>query len=71
MHGIFLNSDVVETILDVVEDRSLASLTYTCKAFSEPAMDRIWRTMRQLKPLFRCFPSDVWAEGGDERMMGC
>lgn len=38
---------------------TLALLARTCKPFSEPALDILWRFMPGLGPLTRCLPSDA------------
>ena len=35
---------------------SLAVLARTCRAFKEPALDVLWRTLGDLSPLARCLP---------------
>ena len=34
----------------------LAALARTCRAFKEPALDLLWRTLVDLSPLARCLP---------------
>ncbi|KAJ3544447.1 hypothetical protein NMY22_g2771 [Coprinellus aureogranulatus] len=43
--------------------RYLALLALTCKAFLEPALDRLWRSLDTLYPLFRILPAFVRADG--------
>ncbi|KAF8553315.1 hypothetical protein OG21DRAFT_1510344 [Imleria badia] len=38
-----------------MERQALVALTQTCSAFSEPALDRLWRKLCSLKPLIRCY----------------
>ncbi|KII86169.1 hypothetical protein PLICRDRAFT_700290 [Plicaturopsis crispa FD-325 SS-3] len=38
----------------------LASLARTCRAFHDPALDVLWRTLRSLEPLIRTLPADLW-----------
>lgn len=42
---------------DLVERRTLAALARTCRAFSDPALDYLWRKLDSLKPLIRCYTS--------------
>lgn len=37
------------------ERQTLAALAQTCRAFSEPSLDRLWRKTNSLKPLIRCY----------------
>ena len=38
---------------------TLAALAQTCRAFSEPSLDRLWRHLDSLLPLIRCFADVV------------
>ncbi|KAF8549085.1 hypothetical protein OG21DRAFT_639372 [Imleria badia] len=40
---------------DPMERQALVALAQTCSAFSEPALDRLWRKLRSLEPLIRCY----------------
>ena len=35
-----------------------------CKCFQGPVLDTLWAEQFDLSPLFKCFPGDVWNEGG-------
>ena len=39
-------------------------LACCCKGFEDPALDTLWATQTDLSTLFKCFPGDVWNEGG-------
>ncbi|KAH9949841.1 hypothetical protein B0H21DRAFT_687727 [Amylocystis lapponica] len=41
---------------------ALAALARTCRAFQDVALDILWRTLPNLAPLIKCFPTDVWKE---------
>ncbi|KAJ7673981.1 hypothetical protein DFH06DRAFT_752203 [Mycena polygramma] len=47
-------------MLDSRTSARLATLARTCKAFSSPALDLLWRNQRSLVPILRCMPDDVW-----------
>lgn len=34
---------------------ALVALAQTCRAFSEPSLDHLWRTLYSLKPLIHCY----------------
>ena len=56
--------DLFYCILDCLqaESRSVfVSLAQTCRAFSEPSLDRLWSKLDSLEPLVRCFAT-VWSE---------
>ena len=42
--------------------RDVLSLALTCKAFLEPALDRLWRRQTTLFNLIKTLPDDSWAE---------
>ncbi|KAF8173840.1 hypothetical protein K438DRAFT_1850115 [Mycena galopus ATCC 62051] len=45
-----------------LEYKTLLSLAITCKIFSEPALNLIWREQTSLVPLVKCMPETVWKE---------
>ena len=62
MHRCLAVYDVVLAIFDQLADDEdlsdaeaavLAALAITCKAFQEPALDLLWRSMRALEPVVR------------------
>ena len=40
------------------------ALACCCKTFEEPVLDTLWETQNQITPLLKCFPQDVWKDGG-------
>lgn len=38
----------------------LLQLAVTCRAFSEPALNALWRTQKSLLPLIETLPEDAW-----------
>ncbi|OAX30957.1 hypothetical protein K503DRAFT_870818 [Rhizopogon vinicolor AM-OR11-026] len=43
---------------------TLLALALTCKSFTEPALDLLWRELHGLSPLIRCLPSSLWKLNG-------
>lgn len=41
---------------------ALISLAITCHTFEHMALDILWRTQRNLVPLIKCMPTDLWTE---------
>jgi len=41
--------------VDSMDSRTLAALAQTCRAFSEPSLDHLWRKLHSLNPLIRCY----------------
>ena len=39
-------------------------LARCCKSFEDPVLDALWTMRFNLSTLFKCFPGDVWNEGG-------
>ncbi|KAG1791798.1 uncharacterized protein BJ212DRAFT_1293645 [Suillus subaureus] len=40
--------------------KTLLALALTCKSFTEPALDLLWRHLDRLEPLIRCLPQSLW-----------
>jgi len=45
---------------------TLPALARTCRDFTEPALDIIWRSLPSLMPLLACIPVDRWTR--EEKM---
>ena len=43
--------------------RTLLCLALTCKAFLEPALDRLWRNLDSLFPLLKVLPAFIQTDG--------
>ena len=48
----------------------LFSLARTCRAYSEPSLDRLWYKLDSLKPLVRCYFTQSSEERG-KVLLGC
>ena len=46
------------------EAATLAALARTCKTFQEPALDRLWCSMRALEPFMKCLDASKWSPDG-------
>jgi len=71
------NPDILEEICEylAIEDdfthsvdvslsrRDLLSVALTCKAFVEPALNRLWRSLDSLFPLLKILPAFVQSDG--------
>ncbi|KAF7329257.1 hypothetical protein MKEN_00186600 [Mycena kentingensis (nom. inval.)] len=61
-------AEVVDLIFSHLDDdvddrgstRTFASLSRTCRALREPALDGLWRTQNTLNNLLRGLPADAW-----------
>jgi hypothetical protein len=40
--------------------KTFLALALTCKSFTEPALDFLWRELDGLDPLIRCLPPSLW-----------
>ncbi|KAF6758037.1 hypothetical protein DFP72DRAFT_889748 [Ephemerocybe angulata] len=47
----------------IASRQNLAWLALTCRAFLEPALDRLWRSLDTLYPLFKILPAFVRTDG--------
>ncbi|KAI0712339.1 hypothetical protein C8Q76DRAFT_676855 [Earliella scabrosa] len=53
-------AEIVRNICEYTDERTLAVLARTCKAYQEPAIQSLWRILPNLSPLVYCLPSTVW-----------
>ncbi|KAF7973486.1 hypothetical protein HWV62_15100 [Athelia sp. TMB] len=68
MHRCLMISEIVMNIAkEIGEDgdgyepwNTLAKLARTCRVFSEPALDALWRVQGSLLPVLRTMPTDLW-----------
>ncbi|KAG1876405.1 hypothetical protein F4604DRAFT_697118 [Suillus subluteus] len=44
--------------------KSLLALALTCKSFTGPALDLLWRQLAGLEPLIKCLPQSLWKQDG-------
>jgi hypothetical protein len=55
--------DVVRLVVDAIDSpASLAALAGTSKAFSEPALDKLWYRIDNVYVLAKCMPRRLWSE---------
>jgi hypothetical protein len=45
---------------DLSRKKTLLALAVTCKSFTEPALDLLWRELDLFSPLIRCLPPSLW-----------
>ncbi|RDB21734.1 hypothetical protein Hypma_010795 [Hypsizygus marmoreus] len=70
MHRCLYISEILSLVCDnVLEEngytpglRTLAGVARTCRAFSDPALDLLWRSRSSIAPLIRVMPDDLWME---------
>nr|GAT49633.1 predicted protein [Mycena chlorophos] len=69
MHQCWYISEVLERMcfyLMLDESRTgrttLAALARTCKAFADPAGEKLWYQLQKLEHLLRCLPQDCWED---------
>ncbi|KAJ7083484.1 hypothetical protein C8R44DRAFT_862465 [Mycena epipterygia] len=55
-------TEVLQVICDHMSRRNLVSLSRTCRALRDPALDSIWHTQTSLVPLLKCLPPHIWQE---------
>jgi hypothetical protein len=59
MHRALHIREVIGAVVDYLDQKSLASLSRTCRAFSEPALDVLW-SRPSLTDLARYMPESSW-----------
>jgi len=70
MHRCLRTLDILSHIFDYVftdqgGPTDIAVLATTCRAFHEPALYLLWRSLPSLVPLVKCLPSDAYEIEGD------
>jgi hypothetical protein len=58
-------SELRQTIFQLVDrkhsrKKTLLALAVTCKSFTGPALDLLWRELDLFAPLVRCLPPSLW-----------
>ncbi|KAK7044493.1 hypothetical protein R3P38DRAFT_166034 [Favolaschia claudopus] len=66
MHRCLHLLEIVSLICQRIEKSSLPSFAGVCKAFSDSALDVLWRHQDSLFNLLRCMPDGIWNEATDE-----
>ncbi|KAF7297426.1 F-box domain-containing protein [Mycena indigotica] len=70
MHPLFSITEIVDHVvlqikLDSDQDscsQTLARLARCCRAFEDPALDRLWSTLKTLDYLVQCLPDGCWEQ---------
>ncbi|RDB21841.1 hypothetical protein Hypma_010806 [Hypsizygus marmoreus] len=61
MHHCLFISEIVSLIGENLEPSTLAKVSRTCRALTDPALNVLWRSQNSLGPLIQVMPSDLWA----------
>lgn len=63
----FSISEILGHVIEYLHDykRTLASLSCVCKAFTEPALDALWKTLPSFDPFVILLPKDLIQQRGD------
>ncbi|KAG2069536.1 hypothetical protein BDR04DRAFT_682074 [Suillus decipiens] len=48
----------------IMGKKTLMALALTCKSFSGPALDLLWRDLPEFEPLIKCLPQSLWKQDG-------
>lgn len=54
--------EILRLVCNGVDKRSCLSVGMACKAFLEPALDRMWHELTSFQPLICCLPEDLLVE---------
>ncbi|KAG1851910.1 hypothetical protein F4604DRAFT_1933846 [Suillus subluteus] len=52
----------LETWIPLDTKKTLLALALTCKSFTEPALDLLWRHLGGFEPLIKCLPRSLWKQ---------
>jgi hypothetical protein len=70
MHRCLLVAEIFSIVTDSLtyydRKKDVYRLALTCKAFSEPALDAVWRKIDGLRNLIYLLPDDLWHEENAE-----
>ncbi|KAG0695377.1 hypothetical protein DFH29DRAFT_272260 [Suillus ampliporus] len=53
---------VDDTESEFSRSQTLLALALTCKSFTGPALDLLWRELYGFAPLIRCLPQSLWKQ---------
>nr|GAT49636.1 predicted protein [Mycena chlorophos] len=72
MHPCLCIDEILDRIFEYLlpYNHNLAALALTCRAFTEPASEKLWRTLPELEHLLRCLPADCWEDFTPEAPAG-
>ncbi|KAJ3528258.1 hypothetical protein NMY22_g9488 [Coprinellus aureogranulatus] len=56
--------EILRLVCDGADKGTSLSLALTCRAFLEPALDRLWNELASLQPLICCLPEDLLSKDG-------
>ncbi|KII86234.1 hypothetical protein PLICRDRAFT_55960 [Plicaturopsis crispa FD-325 SS-3] len=62
MHRCLRDLDILHIVFSKLRAHDLPSVARTCKAFSSPALDHIWRDQDGFKNILQCMSADLWKE---------
>jgi hypothetical protein len=66
MHRCLLIPEILSAVLEqdiaIGDEKTVANVAISCRAFLETALDVLWCEQVVLAPLVRCMPSDLWSE---------
>ncbi|KAF9465162.1 hypothetical protein BDZ94DRAFT_1296673 [Collybia nuda] len=67
--------ELIDLVFDHLEDTgrdetlvAFAYLARSCRAFTEPALKRLWKVQTTLAPLIRCMPRELWVMSDDNKL---
>ncbi|KAF5334533.1 hypothetical protein D9611_013812 [Ephemerocybe angulata] len=60
MHQALQIPELIRTVSEASDINDALAVSLTCRAFLEPALDRIWHTLHSSREIISCFPEDLW-----------
>lgn len=75
MHACLTSKAVLKNVCDILfadpagGRETVAALARTCRAFEDPALDVLWRTLPSLASLVQIMPSDAWEIKSETRQV--
>lgn len=62
-----LDDPIAVPTFSVKGNKTLAILARTCRMFRDPALNVLWHTIRDIRPLLLIFPAHIWTEEPPKR----
>ena len=54
--------EIIRLICDRGDKKTALAVSLTCRAFLDPALDRLWHEVTSFQPLIRCLPKDFFSQ---------
>lgn len=67
---ICLLCDALEVVAGWPPDREYLNMALSCRAFLDPALNKLWKSISNLDPIISCLPRKLWKRITDDGSPG-